>query len=158
LTTPTFKSVGRVGTAMYDRILLPTDGSDRTDEVVAHAVEIAAGRDATVHALSVVDRRVYLSAAEEDQSDVLETLRGEAEDAVAAAREQVEDAGVAATTAVREGVPHTEILRYAGEADVDLVVIGTHGRTGREKVASMGSVTDRVVTKGDRPTLVVRIG
>ena len=40
---------------MYDRILLPTDGSDGTEQALSHAVEIAEGRDATIHALSVVD-------------------------------------------------------------------------------------------------------
>jgi nucleotide-binding universal stress UspA family protein len=145
---------------MYDRILVPTDGSERTEKVVEHALSVARGRDAAVHALSVVDRRLYLSADSDEQEDVLDRLYADAEAAVDAVSEQVTsaEAAVAVETSVREGVPHTEILSYAVDADVDLVVIGTHGRTGREKVANLGSVTDRVVNQGDRPTLVVRIG
>jgi nucleotide-binding universal stress UspA family protein len=47
---------------MYDDILVPTDGSDGTDQTLDHAIEIAENHDATVHAISVMDQRVYLAA------------------------------------------------------------------------------------------------
>jgi nucleotide-binding universal stress UspA family protein len=143
---------------MYQRILVPTDGSDGTEEVVDHALEIARGRDATVHVLSVADRRVYLSANADEQEEVLEALESDASEAVQAATEQIEAAGIDAVTEVRTGVPHAEIVRYADEADVDLLVVGTHGRTGKEKLVHLGSVTDRVVKEAQQPVLVVRIG
>jgi nucleotide-binding universal stress UspA family protein len=143
---------------MYQRILVPTDGSDGTEDVVDHALEIARGRDATIHVLSVADRRVYLSADADEQEDVLDALESDASEAVAAAAEQIEAAGVDAVTEVRTGVPHAEIVRYADEEDVDLLAIGTHGRTGKEKLVHLGSVTDRVVKEAQEPVLVVRIG
>lgn len=143
---------------MYDDILVPTDGSGGTAETVAHALDIATPRDATVHALSVVDRRVYLSAEKEQQDAILDSLTDSAEDAVAAVEEQAADADVRSTSAVRDGVPHSEILRYADEEDIDLIVIGTHGRTGRDKLVNMGSVTERVVENASQPVLVVHIG
>mgnify|MGYP002760924791 CR=1 FL=1 len=106
---------------MYDRILLPTDGSDGTEQALSHAVEIAEGRDATIHALSVVDRRLYL-AADEAQKPELKASLG-----------------------------------YAAETPVDLVVMGTHGRSGRDKLTNLGSVTERVVENSETPILVVRI-
>ncbi|MFB6154861.1 MAG: universal stress protein [Haloferacaceae archaeon] len=149
---------------MYQHILVPTDGSEGTAEVVAHAIEIARDRDATVHVLSVADRRVYLSADEDRQEEVLEQLRAQAQEAVDSAAAEIEDASddagvdVDVVTEVREGIPHTEILRYGDDADVDIVVIGTHGRTGKEKLVHLGSVTDRVVKEAGQPVLVVRIG
>jgi nucleotide-binding universal stress UspA family protein len=143
---------------MYDDILVPTDGSAGTDDALTHALEVAEGRGARLHALSVVDRRVYLSADRDQQDAILESLTESAEEAVTAVRDRATEAGVETTTAVRDGVPHSEILRYADEEDVDLIVIGTHGRTGRDKLVNMGSVTERVVENATQPVLVVNIG
>jgi nucleotide-binding universal stress UspA family protein len=143
---------------MYDDILVPTDGSAGTEEALTHALDVAKQRGARVHALSVVDRRVYLSADRDQQDAILESLTADAEEATAAVRERATEAGVETTAAVRDGVPHSEILRYADEEGVDLIVIGTHGRTGRDKLVNMGSVTERVVANADQPVLVVHIG
>ena len=142
---------------MYDRILLPTDGSDGTGQVLEHAVEIADGRDATIHALSVVDRRLYLAADEAQKSELKASLQDDARAAVDAVVDGAADAGIDCTTAVRDGVPYRAILEYAVETPVDLVVIGTHGRSGRDKLANLGSVTERVVENTETPTLVIRI-
>ena len=143
---------------MYDDILVPTDGSAGTDDTLTHALDIAERRGARVHALSVVDRRVYLSADHDQQEDILASLTDSAHEAVDAVAARADDADVDTTTAVRDGVPHSEILRYADEEDVDLIVIGTHGRTGRDKLVNMGSVTERVVENATQPVLVVHIG
>ena len=142
---------------MYDRILLPTDGSDGTEQALSHAVEIATGRDATIHALSVIDRRLYLAADETRKSELKSSLRDDARAAVDRVADGAADAGVDCTTAVRDGVPARVILEYAAERPVDLVVMGTHGRSGRDKLANLGSVTERVVENVDAPILVVRI-
>ena len=81
-------------------------------------------------------------------------MRGSAVDAVA---DGAAAAGIDCTTAVRDGVPYRAILEYAAETPVDLVVIGTHGRSGRDKLANLGSVTERVVENTETPTLVIRI-
>ncbi|WP_335999997.1 universal stress protein [Halorientalis halophila] len=143
---------------MYDRILVPTDGSSGTDETLEHAFHVAADNDATVHALYVVDRRLFLAADEDTQDDVIATLEAEGEAALDAVETAGDEAGVEVVRERREGIPHTEITDYASEIDADLLVMGTHGRTGRDRVASLGSVTERVVENVGRPTLVVDIG
>jgi nucleotide-binding universal stress UspA family protein len=70
----------------------------------------------------------------------------------------VEDAGLAARTVCEEGIPDRIIVEYARERDADLVVMGTHGRTGRQGVDALGSTTERVVESGAVPVLVVNIG
>ena len=142
---------------MYDRILLPTDGSDGTEQVLEHAVEIAGGRDATIHALSVMDRRLYLAADEEQRPDLKASMETDARVAVDDVAEGAAAAGVDCATVVREGVPYRVILEYAAERPVDLIVMGTHGRSGHDKLANLGSVTERVVENTDAPILVVRI-
>ncbi|WP_299263618.1 universal stress protein [Halorientalis sp.] len=143
---------------MYDRILVPTDGSSGTEETLNHAFHIADDNGATVHTLYVVDRRLFLAADEDTQDDVIANLVEEGEAALDAAEAAGADAGVAVVGERREGIPHTEIMNYAEEMAADLLVMGTHGRTGRDRLASLGSVTERVVESVGRPTLVVDIG
>ncbi|QIB73588.1 universal stress protein [Halogeometricum borinquense] len=143
---------------MYNSILVPTDGSDGTKKALEHAIEIATLSDATIHVLSVVDRRLYLAAGEEQKDELQGSLHEDAVTAVNDVATTVREADVECTTAVRDGIPYRCILDYADEHDVDAVVMGTHGRTGRDKLASLGSVTERVVQNTSRPVLVVSIG
>ncbi|MDX1746131.1 MAG: universal stress protein, partial [Halobacteriales archaeon] len=130
---------------MYDSVLVPTDGSAGTKETLSHAIALATDNDATLYVLSVIDKRIYLAADKEDQDDVLETLTEEAEAAVEEAAQTARDAGLEVVTEVRDGIPYREILRHVEDTGIDLVAIGTHGRTGRDRLANMGSVTERVV-------------
>jgi nucleotide-binding universal stress UspA family protein len=142
---------------MYERILVPTDGSPGTDLAIEQAVGLAETFDATIYALSVTDKRIRMAASEEDRDDVEATLRQEAEVAVEAVADAAADHDIRVETAIRDGVPHQAIVDYGAEADVDLVVIGTHGRTGRDQLVNLGSVTERVVEHAGRPVLVVDI-
>jgi len=142
---------------MYDAILVPTDGSDGVDRTLDHAVEMARNHDATVHALYVIDRRFEL-AAEEDREDLIDRLTDRGEDAVAAVADRAEAAGVDVVTDVLEGIPYKTILGYADDVGVDVIAMGTHGRTGRDRLAHLGSVTERVVENATVPVFVVNIG
>lgn len=143
---------------MYDTILVPTDGSSGTAETLEHALHVAANNDATLHVLYVVDRRLYLAADDDTQDDVVATLEAEGETTLSETADSVREAGVEVVTVQREGIPHNEIIDYADDAEIDLLVMGTHGRTGRDRLASLGSTTERVVETVDRPVLVVDIG
>ncbi|ACV47509.1 MULTISPECIES: universal stress protein [Halomicrobium] len=141
----------------YDDILLPTDGSKGTEETVGHALTLARNHDATLHVLYVVDRRRFLAADKETQDDVIEALREQGEVAIDDVTVTAEDAGVTVETAMEEGIPHKTIQKYATNNDVDVVTMGTHGQTGRDRVATLGSVTERVLKGVDVPVLVVNI-
>lgn len=137
----------------YENVLVPTDGSGGVQESVTHAVDLAERAGATVHALYVVDdsvrRRVANAAWPGDE------LRVEGENAVASIAGAAHRAGLDAETEIRDGDPATEILDYALDHDVDLVVMGTHGRSGAER-AILGSTTERVLRHAGVPVLVVR--
>ena len=141
---------------MYHDVLVPTDGSDGTSAVADHAAQVAAP-DATVHVLSVVDTR---NRFESPSSGLAPDAWAESERE--RARQAVETAGAAFDEAftvehvVTEGVPHTEILDHVAENDVDVVVMGTHGRTGLSHYL-IGSVAERVVRQSPVPVLTVRI-
>lgn len=141
---------------MYDRLLAPTDGSSATQETLTHAFEMARRYDAAIHTLAVVDERQFYQLDGEQRYETQAALRQSAEAAV----ERVADratAGLAVTTAVREGHPSAQITEYAAANNIDVIVIGTHGRTGDDAIAPVGSVTERVVEAASMPVFVVHI-
>lgn len=140
---------------MYDAVLIPTDGSEGTSRVLDHGIEFARRYDAAVHVLYVVDRRQYLGAEDEVQADMAEDLRAEGEHAVAVAAERAAESGIDAETAVIEGVPDKDIVEYVDQHGIDAVVMGTHGRTGKDKLAHLGGVTEWVVKHAPVPVFVI---
>jgi len=139
---------------MYDVILVPTDGSDVADLALEHAIAIADSQGAAVHLLYVVDMRLARAAPDLARDELRDALSGEGETVTAALERRVLDADLPATATVREGVPADEILDYASEADADLVVMGTHGKSQRERLLA-GSVTDRVGHRAAVPVMTV---
>ncbi|WP_336337830.1 universal stress protein [Haloarcula brevis] len=142
---------------MYDSVLVATDGSSGTTETLAHAASIARDNDATLHGLYVVDKRLYLAADKANQDEVRQSLEEEGEVALDDIVVGGEESGVEVVTTMAEGIPHKTITDYAEAEDIDLIVMGTHGRTGRDRVANLGSVTERVVQSAPVPVLVVHI-
>lgn len=142
---------------MYDDILLPTDGSSSTLEAVDHALAIATNHGATVHGLYVLDRRLYTAATDETKDDVVRSLEEEGDRALHDLRVRAADEGVEPLTERRDGIPYREIVAYAEDEGIDLVVMGTHDRAGPDRIATLGSTTERVVENGDVPVLVVDI-
>ncbi|PSP78782.1 universal stress protein [Halobacteriales archaeon QS_1_68_20] len=137
---------------MYDSILVPTDGSAPAETAVEHAIDLAADQDATVHALYVVDQ-TYPAVAKYDV--VVEGMESEGEAALDAASAAGDRAGVPVERHLRRGVPHEVIVDAADDYGVDLVVMGTNGRTGLDRIVSTGSVTERVVRLSTVPVLAV---
>ncbi len=137
---------------MYERILVPTDGSEGAEKAIEHALDLAEKYDAEIHAYYVVDVRA------ESTTDLWSNLVGEFEEvgekATESIEERAEDRGIKAVTEVEHGIPHREIVSYSGENNIDLIVMGTHGRTGLDRML-LGSVTEKVVRNADVPVLTV---
>jgi nucleotide-binding universal stress UspA family protein len=139
---------------MYDRILVPTDGSDGTRGAVEHAIDLANTYDAALHAIYVVDTNVGIDAS---AAGALDALKQAGEDAIDEVAQRAEAAGVDTIEGVvAQGTPHQAILDYVDEYDVDLVVMGTHGRTGLDRYL-LGSVTEKIVRLSDAPVLTVHM-
>ena len=140
---------------MYDRILLPTDGSPGSDHVVDQAAELAATTGATLYVVSVVDEEASFVTPETVEA-TREALTDAGERAVARAADRATGTDVTVETEVRTGTPHQVIVEYADEIDADVIVMGTHGRSGLERYL-LGSVTERVLRLADQPVLAVKI-
>jgi nucleotide-binding universal stress UspA family protein len=142
---------------MYDQILVPTDGSGPSERAARYGAMLAEAYAAEVHALSVVDERDYdvdLVGGDDALREGRASAEREARRAVGSIADLVGEERV--TTDVRFGVPSETILAYAAEAGVDLVVMGTHGRTGVERFV-IGSVAEKVVRRADVPVVTVRV-
>lgn len=134
---------------MYDAILLPTDGSQGSKAAIRHGIEIASQWNATLHGLYVVDTTVARSISWK------EALWVEGEQAVDDIRVVGTQASLNVVTDVVEGIPHEEILSYVADHGINLIVMGTHGRSGLDRLV-MGSVAERVVRLSPIPVLTVR--
>jgi nucleotide-binding universal stress UspA family protein len=143
---------------MYDRVLVPTDGSDGTSKTLAHAIDLAERHDATLDALSVVDEHRLEGLSGDARFETETTLQDNAERAVAAVVDRAEQAGLACETTVMAGAPAERIVAHAAASGADVIVMGTHGRSDHERIATLGSVTQRVVENAAVPVLVVHIG
>jgi nucleotide-binding universal stress UspA family protein len=147
---------------MYDTILVPTDGSDIAERAVDHAVDLAEKYDAALHALYVVDTSAVDVSLGTEQVDrirqghfgdmpELEQRANEATGVVAAKAAEHE---LDVTEAVVAGQPHKQIASYAENNGVDLIVMGSAGRSGVRRVL-LGSVAERTLRSTKLPVLVV---
>ncbi len=140
---------------MYDELLLPTDGSDGTAAAIENARYVAELADARIHALFVVDHGIT-GAPEWDVVVEREEERGE--DALEAVAAAGAERGIDVEKHLRRGRPHEEILDAAGDYGVDVIVMGTHGRTGVSRFLTAGSVAERVVRHSEVPVMTARTG
>jgi nucleotide-binding universal stress UspA family protein len=142
---------------MYDDVLVPTDGSPGAEGAIVRALDLARTSGATVHVLHAVDalsgRRALDATGREEFRRQSER---EGREATVRIQERAERFGLETVRDVREGTPFRAILGYVEEADVDLIVMGTHGRTGPEH-SRLGSTTERVITLADVPVMAVRL-
>lgn len=143
---------------MFDQVLIPTDGSDAVGPAVDTAIDLAETHKATLHVLYIVDQPTTVSGTGEGVpglGNLLDALDKEGREATSDIAARANERGIDATPAVRQGNPHDDILSYAEENDIDVIVIGTHGRTGVKR-ALLGSVTEAVVRHSEIPVLTVR--
>jgi len=140
------------------RILLPTDFSEFSSEATNYACAFAEQFDAELHLLHVLE--IHQSRTPDFAMGLaLPSRIKESREAAEKALENVLHSkwveGRKVVKATAEGPPFLEIIRYAKQHDVDLIVMGTHGRSALVH-ALMGSVAEKVVRKAPCPVLTVR--
>ncbi len=142
-----------------DRILVPTDFSEFSAPAVKYACAFAEKFGSEIHLLHVVQDLVALvpepGLAFPPPGDYMREMQSAAEQALERQPGDMLPEGVAVVRAVRQGPAFVEIIRYARESETDLLIMGTHGRSGLTHVL-LGSVTEKVVRKSPCPVLTVR--
>lgn len=134
------------------RIVLPIDGSATAEAAARFAEDIARAEGEVVIVLGVV---VPLPPTIDEAASVTVAIREFMTEQVAAEARRIRAAGIAAEESVVEAAsPHEGILRVAEERHADMIVMGTHGRTGLVR-AVIGSVADKVVRHSPVPVVLV---
>jgi universal stress protein A len=144
------------------RILIATDFSEYSVEALNYAVLLAKHLEADLYLFHAFEALPYkvpetASAARPGAFEWLRTLKEEEEKKLNSLVGEVDQKGVKAHPIFKEGVPFREISKAAKEMEADLIVLGTHGRTGLDRLM-MGSVAERVVRGAPCPILLVRPG
>ena len=144
------------------RLVFATDFSAYSKEALEYAVQFALKLGAELYLLHVFERPFFsgpgVSMNVRIQHGIEEWVRevkAEESKKLDALVEEVRGRGVTVHPLFKEGIPFVEILKTAEEIPADLLVLGTHGRTGLSHVL-MGSVAQRVVQKSACPVLTVR--
>lgn len=142
---------------MYEDILVPVDSSEEDpSSVIEQALFLAETCDARLHILHVVDERAYSSIPDDARDQIRDTLEEDGQDATRRVAEAAVERGIDVHREVRWGEPTVGILSYARESDVDIIVMGTHARTGYERFL-LGSIAEKVVRTAEIPVLTTRL-
>lgn len=146
----------------FKKLLVAVDFSDGSARATERAVELAASSGAELHAVSVHD--IPLSVAHMGVGveaglpggvfEVLEQLRGELQKKLGELEQRYAAKDVKVVTHLAEGAAVDAIIGVADDIDADMIVLGTHGRTGMKHLL-IGSVAERVVRLAKRPVLTV---
>jgi nucleotide-binding universal stress UspA family protein len=140
---------------MYDKILVPVSMSNWEDDVVKHAIEHADNHDSELHAVHVVVEQIAERMEKDDDrhpgklssknaKTVLSDIEGKIPDRVQFKSKEL------------TGSPSSAIVQYAAKNDIDLIVMGTHGRSGVRRYL-LGSVAEEVVRNANCPVLTVEL-
>lgn len=138
---------------MFNHILVPLDGSDTSESALPPAASLAAKYGSSVTLMSVMLRfpesRIHVPKLDAQSLD-----RGKAY--VEEVRGRAWDASIPADLVVRLGIPADEIVDYAREAGVDIIVMSTHGTTGTDRVRhTIGSTAWKILHAAPCPILLV---
>ena len=142
---------------MYKRILVPTDGSERSVKAVEGAARFARPLGATLVVMTVVEPYSYTNLAEyRPESKYDERVTAEAEERLEAARKIAVAAGVEVKTVmVKSFSPAEAIIEQAEKNGCDIIFMASHGRKGIAAVL-LGSETQKVLTHSHFPVMVYR--
>ncbi|MCW5222048.1 universal stress protein [Verminephrobacter aporrectodeae subsp. tuberculatae] len=144
---------------MFEHILVPVDGSKTSLLAVSKAAALAKAFGSVVTSVYVIDPYPFTGVGADfayGQAQYTNAATAEANIALDATRRAMAEAGVPVSTLVGEGhAVHEGILRALESTGADLIVMGSHGRRGLERLV-LGSVTQRVLGVVRIPVLVVR--
>jgi nucleotide-binding universal stress UspA family protein len=138
------------------KILVPIDGSDYSNRAAEYAIGIAKAQGAEVVLVYVVDELVidqFSNSAE--RTSIEAELKKDGQRATKYVESVLEKAGVKSSSMLLKGRPFEQIVNTTKSFDIDLVVMGTYGRRGAERIL-IGSVAERVIEYSPCPVLVVK--
>jgi len=143
-----------MGEPLFRKILIATDGSERNQVAVIEAIKIARACHSELFAAYVIDTSAYSSiSGDVPVGDTYHLFENEAKHAFANANSLAINVNV--NTVTLEGRPATELVKFAKEKNIDLIVIATQGKKGLERFL-LGSVAEEIIRSAPCKVLVVK--
>ena len=139
---------------MYKKILVPTDGSEFAKKAQRHALFLAKVSGAEIVAVSVTENNFVNGLPLDDEIYQLNQVLNERSEENLKEFDKLNDDDIKITHVIREGSPARVILEVANEENIDLIVMGSSGKSGFDRFI-MGSVADKVVNSAKCAVLVV---
>lgn len=139
---------------MYKKILVPTDGSEFAKKAQKHALFLAKVSGAELVAVSVTENNFVNGLPLDDEIYQLNQVLKERSEENLKEFDELNEDDLKVTHVIREGSPAKVILEIAKEEDIDLIVMGSSGKSGFDRFI-MGSVADKVVNSAKCAVLVV---
>ncbi len=139
---------------MYKKILVPTDGSEFAKKAQKHALFLAGVTGAEIIAVSVTENNFVNGLPLDDEIYQLNQVLKERSEENLKEFDKLNEDDIKVTHVIREGSPARSILEVAKEEDVDLIVMGSSGKSGFDRFI-MGSVADKVVNSAKCAVLVI---
>jgi nucleotide-binding universal stress UspA family protein len=138
------------------KILIPTDGSDHSIRAAEYGISIAKVHDAQILVLYVIDEVVIDQFSKvTERENVERELKSDGQRYINYILDLAKKEGVAATSLIAKGRPFEQIVHLAKGLNMDLIVLGTYGRRGADRIL-MGSVAERVIEYSHCPVLVIK--
>lgn len=143
----------------YQKILVAIDDSEISANVIQQAAQLAKALNSQITLVQVMTLDPYLADAYlrmGQSNELIERVRSYVQENLTKAQKQFEELGQKVATQVVEGFSvHEEIIKAAQNLEVDLIIMGSHGRTGFKKFI-LGSVAQKVLGESHIPVLIVR--
>ncbi len=141
---------------LYKKILIATDGSEYTKNSIEYGIELAKNTQAKLHVIYVIDTAAFASIPMDAAwESMYELLKQEGDEATKYVADKAEAEGLTAERFTVEGHPAEEIIKYAEKNSINLIIMGTLGKSGLDRFL-LGSVAEKVVRTSKIPVLVVR--
>ncbi len=141
---------------LYQRILIATDGSEPNKKAVSYGVELARLSSAKVNVAYVVDTAAFASVPMDAGWEMMyELLQKEGNEAIQQIVDDAKASGIDIEGSLLEGHPSHEIIEFAQNNEIDVIVLGTLGKGGLDRFL-LGSVAEKVTRNSKVPVLVVR--
>ncbi|MFP4174562.1 MAG: universal stress protein [Halobacteriales archaeon] len=142
---------------MYDDVLIATDGSETADSAAEHAIAQAKRFGATLHVVHAVAPGLTDVISSDSVGELVRDAETNGEEIVENVAEKARAEGVEVRTHVEQRSPHEAVLEYAEENGVDLIVVGSRGKSEKRlRDRLLGGVSTKVVYLSDVPVLTVR--
>jgi len=148
---------------IYDKILIPYDGSKFSEKALETAKILAKTSDSTLYIVAVLDVSdvsppglIRSKETRKTFDQIRNSIRRSVETALEQREQECRHVGIKVYTQISEGSASDELLKFITKNNIDLVVIGSQGLSGFSKLKALGSVSRKISELADCPVLIVR--